>query len=115
MRRRGSGGWWRLGLGARGVLGPLQAPAAIQAQGFTAPDWPTVEAMRAKAFVGSASDVAMRLDALADALAVEEIVVTTWAYDPAVRRTSYALLAEAFGLARVAPTAQGPVGVTSLQ
>jgi len=29
---------------------------------------------------------------------LDEIVINTWAHDPAMRRTSYALLAEAFSL-----------------
>lgn len=83
---------------ARGVIGPLQAPDTIAKHGFTADEWPTVEAMRAKAFVGTAAEVGAQLRALAADLELGEIVVNTWAYDPAVRRTSYALLAQEFGL-----------------
>ena len=32
------------------------------------------------------------------ALGLDELVVNTWAHDPAVRRRSYALLAREFGL-----------------
>ena len=88
---------WRVDR-ARGVLGPLQAPDAIAARGFTPEEWPTVEAMRAKAFVGTAAEVGSQLRALADELDLDEIVVNTWAHDPAVRRTSYALLAREFAL-----------------
>ena len=35
---------------------------------------------------------------LAEAFALDEVVINTWAHDPAVRRTSYALLGEAFSL-----------------
>jgi luciferase family oxidoreductase group 1 len=89
---------WRVDR-ARGIFGPLQAPDAIAAQGFRADELPTVEAMRAKAFVGSAEDVAGQLRALAARFELDELVVNTWAHDPAVRRTSYALLAGAFELA----------------
>lgn len=89
---------WRVDR-ARGVLGPLQPPEAIAARGFTADEWPTVEAMRKKAFVGTAGDVGKQLRALADELELDEIVVNTWAHDPAARRTSYALLAREFELA----------------
>ncbi len=82
----------------RGLLGPLQAPEQIAKRGFTADEWPTVEAMRAKAFVGTPEGVGAQLRSLADHLALDEIVVNTWAHDPAVRRTSYSLLARAFGL-----------------
>ena len=36
--------------------------------------------------------------ALAAELQLDELVVNTWAHDPAVRRRSYALLAAEFGL-----------------
>jgi hypothetical protein len=42
--------------------------------------------------------VAAQLGELAAALHLDELVVNTWAHDPAVRRRSYALLARAFGL-----------------
>jgi luciferase family oxidoreductase group 1 len=82
----------------RGRLGPLLAPDTIAAQGFAADDMPTVDAMRAKAFVGSASRVADQLNALAADLRLDHLVVNTWAHDPKVRRHSYALLAREFGL-----------------
>jgi len=88
---------WRVDR-ARGVLGPLEAPEAIAARGFTADEWPTVEAMRRKAFVGSGAQVAEQLRALAMELQLDEIVINTWAHDPSVRRRSYALIAREFGL-----------------
>jgi luciferase family oxidoreductase group 1 len=87
----------------RGVLGPLQSPAVIAARGFEAEDWPTVEAMRRRALVGSATEVAGQLRGLAAELGLKELVINTWAHDPAVRRRSYTLLARAFGLG-TAPT-----------
>ena len=87
---------WRVDR-ARGVLGPLQPPDAIAARGFTADESPIVEAMRAKAFVGTSAEVGAQLRELAAQLQLDEIVVNTWAHDPAVRRTSYALLAREFG------------------
>ena len=88
---------WRVDR-ARGVLGPLQSPDVIAARGFTADEWPTVDAMRGKAFVGTAAQVGAQLRALASELQLDELVVNTWAHDPAARRTSYALLAQEFGL-----------------
>ena len=82
----------------RGVLGPLQDPDVIAARGFTADEWPTVEAMRAKAFVCTGAAVAQQLRSLAGALQLDEIVINTWAHDPLVRRHSYALLAREFGM-----------------
>ena len=88
---------WRVDR-ARGVLGPLQSPDVIAARGFTADEWPTVESMRKKAFVGTGAEVAEQLRALAAELDLSEIVVNTWAHEPQVRRDSYALLAGEFGL-----------------
>jgi hypothetical protein len=42
--------------------------------------------------------VGSRMRALAAALGLDELVVNTWAHEPAVRRRSYALLAQEFGL-----------------
>ena len=89
---------WRVDR-ARGVIGPLQSPDVIDARGFAADEWPTVEAMRRKAFVGTGAQVADQLRALALELQLDEIVINTWAFEPAARRHSYALLAHEFGLA----------------
>jgi alkanesulfonate monooxygenase SsuD/methylene tetrahydromethanopterin reductase-like flavin-dependent oxidoreductase (luciferase family) len=48
--------------------------------------------------VGDPRQVADKLNALARRLELEEIVINTWTFDPAVRRHSYALLAQALGL-----------------
>lgn len=83
---------WRLDR-ERGIFGPLQSPDDIAARGFTADEMPVIERMRSKAFVGTAAQVGGKLRALAAAFELEEIVINTWAHDPAVRRHSYALLA----------------------
>jgi luciferase family oxidoreductase group 1 len=88
---------WRLDR-MRGVLGPLLPPDEIAARGFSAEEQPVVEATRRKALVGSAAQVGAKLRALADTLELDELVVNTWAHDPAVRRRSYTLLAQEFGL-----------------
>ena len=88
---------WRVDR-ARGVLGPLLAPDAIAQRGFDAADMPTVEAMRRKALVGTGAEVGGMIRTLAGQLGLDEIVVNTWAHDPAVRRLSYALLAQEFDL-----------------
>ncbi len=82
----------------RGVFGPLQSPDVVAAQDFSAADAPTLDAMHRRAFVGSAAQVGAQLRALAEAMQLDELVVNTWAYDPEVRRHSYALLADEFGL-----------------
>jgi luciferase family oxidoreductase group 1 len=83
----------------RGVFGALQAPDDVAARGFAADELPTLESMRRKAFVGSAERVGTMLRALAEKFALDEVVINTWAHDPAVRRRSYALLAREFELA----------------
>jgi luciferase family oxidoreductase group 1 len=88
---------WRLDR-QRGVLGPLQDPAALQAQGFSAEEERSLQGLRERALVGTADEVAAGMRSLAAALGLEMLVVNTWAHDPAVRRHSYALLAQAFGL-----------------
>lgn len=90
---------WRMGR-MRGRLEPLQDPDTIAAQGFRDEDSAALQAMRAKAFVGDAGQVAAKLRALATAFELDELVINSWSYDPAVRRRSYALLAEAFALER---------------
>ena len=88
---------WRIDRG-RGVLGPLQSPAVIAARGFDAGEVQGLATMRARAFVGSAQTVGERIGRLVEEFALDEVVINTWAHDPAVRRTSYALIAERFGL-----------------
>lgn len=85
---------WRLDR-ERGVLGPLQAPDGIH---FTPEEDARLQGMRRRAFVGRAEAVADRIRTLAAELQLDEIVINTWAHDPAVRRRSYALLANAFGI-----------------
>ena len=89
---------WRIDR-QRGMLGPLQRPDDIASRGFAAEDVPMVEATRRKAMVGTGAQVAQKIQALAEAFGLEEIVINTWAHDPAVRRRSYALIAQAFGQA----------------
>ncbi len=89
---------WRIDR-MRGQLGPLQRPDDIAARGFSADEQAIVDAARSKALVGSAAQVGAQMRALAASLGLDELVVNTWAHDPAVRRRSYALLAREFALA----------------
>ena len=92
---------WRLDR-QRGVFGALQPPDVLAARGYTPAERPTVEAMRQRAFVGSAEHVADRLRRLAARFDIDELVVNTWTHSHAARCESYALLAEAFDLEAVA-------------
>lgn len=89
---------WRLDR-VRGLLGPLRAPDEIARAGFTPEELSALAPMRRKAFVGSAATVGAQLRGLAAELELDELVVNTWAHDPAVRRRSYELLAREFALA----------------
>jgi luciferase family oxidoreductase group 1 len=80
----------------RGALGPLPSPEEVALRPYTPVEQGEVDRLRANALVGSAPQVAAKLRALADTLAVEELVVITWAHDPAARRRSYELLAREF-------------------
>ncbi|HEY6135516.1 MAG TPA: LLM class flavin-dependent oxidoreductase [Rubrivivax sp.] len=86
---------WRIDR-ARGVLGPLRAPDEIVRTGFTPEELAGIEPMRHKALVGTAAQVGQKMRTLAADLQLEEVVVNTWAHDPAARRRSYALLAQEF-------------------
>jgi luciferase family oxidoreductase group 1 len=80
----------------RGALGPLQSPAELALRPYNSAEQMQAEQLRRTALVGSGAQVAAKLRALSAALEVEELVVITWAHDPAVRRRSYELLAAQF-------------------
>ncbi len=77
-----------------GRLGPLLPPEEALR------DWSPSEELalaqlKANAFVGDAEQVAQRLQALAERLQLDELVVITWAHDAQVQRRSYELLMQA--------------------
>ena len=82
-----------------GRFEPLRAPKEAQ-RDYTPAEQMQAEDLRRRSFVGSGPQVAARLQALAEAWQLDEIVVLTWAWDPAVQRRSYELLAQACGLPR---------------
>ena len=88
---------WRAGF-EQGIRNPLLAPEDAAAHPYTDAERATIEALRRKAIVGTADQVATRLRDLAAQLALDELVVVTWTHDYAAREKSYALLAEAFAL-----------------
>jgi luciferase family oxidoreductase group 1 len=91
--------YWRVGF-EKGQRNPLVSPDQAAAYPYNAEERATVAALRAKAFVGTAPEVTARLEALAGQLALDEIVINTWTFDPEARKRSYELLAGAFGLDR---------------
>jgi luciferase family oxidoreductase group 1 len=80
----------------RGALGPLQSPQEVALRPYSAGEQMQADQLRRTALVGSGAQVADKLRALSAAMDVEELVVITWAHDPAVRRRSYELLAAQF-------------------
>ena len=88
---------WRLGRD-RGVYAALPSPEAAAAYAYTEAERTRMQQMRARAFAGTGEAVVARLREAAGALDIEEVVVLTTVHDPAARRRSYTLLAEAAGL-----------------
>ena len=73
---------------------PSQDPQAWRAYAPGRED--AVEAAMSLSFVGTADDVAARLREQAARWDLDEILVVTYAHDPALRRRSYELLAQAW-------------------
>jgi luciferase family oxidoreductase group 1 len=90
--------YWRVVDFERGRRNALVSPERAASHHYTEAERARIEEIRRKAFVGTGEQVAERIEALAQELKLEEIVVNTWTYDPAARRRSYELLAKAGGL-----------------
>ncbi len=82
----------------RGQYISLPTPAEAALFPMNEAERAEMERAKAQAFSGTAPDVAARLSDLAKALGVDEMAVTTTAYDTDARRRSYALLAKEFGI-----------------
>jgi luciferase family oxidoreductase group 1 len=81
-----------------GRIGPLLAPEDAL-RDYSPAEQLALARMRDSALVGSASTVGKKLRELAAQLEVDELVIITWAHDPAAQMRSYELLAQEFGLA----------------
>ena len=93
--------YWRAGF-EKGLRQPLESPEQAAAHPYSDAERAMIDKLRARALVGDATQVADKLNALARKLELDEIVINTWTFDAAARRHSYQLLADAFGLARMA-------------
>ncbi len=89
---------WRLWL-EQGELRPVPSLEEVESHEFTAQQAARIEANRSRHIVGTPEMVRERLTAMMEECDVEEFVVNTIVHDPAVRRRSYELLAQAFDLA----------------
>lgn len=85
----------------QGRFGPLLPPEEA-AREYNSAEEVYRRELRRKVFVGTGEQVAQKLHALADELALDEIAVITWTWDPLAQRRSYELLAQACGLAKAA-------------
>jgi luciferase family oxidoreductase group 1 len=85
----------------RGQFIALLSPEAAAEFELTPAERVRAARIRETALYGTAGEVAEKIRTLAAELQVDEIVITTFAYDPAIRRKSYSLLAREFGLSAV--------------
>ncbi len=83
----------------RGIFPALPSVEEAEAFDYAPEERVRLERMRAKALVGAPEQVAAKLAALAAANGVEEVAVLTACHDPAARRESFRLLAEANAVA----------------
>jgi luciferase family oxidoreductase group 1 len=97
QRLLGSRAHWRVGF-QKGLREALLPPDEVENVTYAPEDQAIVDALRCKAFAGTADRVAERLHAEAQRLGLDELVIVTWTHDPAARLHSTTLLAKAFGL-----------------
>lgn len=83
----------------KGALGALPSPAEVAARPYTPAEQFEAGKLRQSALVGSSAQVAAKLQALANTLEVNELVVITWAHDASAQCRSYELLAREFQMA----------------
>ena len=83
----------------RGQYVPLPTPEAAASFAVSDIERAGMARTRERALVGTASDVAARIRALAKQLDVQELAITTGVYDQAARRNCYSLLARELNLA----------------
>ncbi|HRN83363.1 MAG TPA: LLM class flavin-dependent oxidoreductase [Hyphomicrobium sp.] len=88
--------YWRVMLD-RGIRWPMISPELAMAERYTPAEQARIEEMRHYSVVGSVGDVSARLRTIAQAYAVDEIVLATWTFDARDQWASYRLLADALG------------------
>lgn len=98
---------WRLSRD-HGVFVAMPSPEAAAAHRWTEAERARAERQRARAFVGTGAQVVGKLQALAEQVGAAEVAILGTAHDPAVRRASYRLIAEAAGLRAAAAPAREP-------
>lgn len=85
---------------AQGRFAPLPSLEDARSHPWTPQERAFALDYRRNVFVGSPQTVQRRLDELVAQTGADELMVTTMAHDHALRKRSYTLLAEAYGLSR---------------
>ncbi len=98
---------WRLSRD-QGHFPPLPSVEEAEAYPYSEAERAHIARLRSRALVGAPEQVTAGIEALATGLGVAEVAVLTPCHDPAARRRSYRLLAEAFGLPAAAGNTQAP-------
>jgi luciferase family oxidoreductase group 1 len=88
---------WRLSRD-RGVFVATPSPEEAAAHAWTGAELARAERQRARALIGTGPQVVAKLQALATEVGAQEVAILSTAHDPAARRASYTLIAEAAGL-----------------
>ncbi len=87
--------WLRL---SAGRPSPFPSVEEAEAYPYTSAERAQIQATRDRLIAGSPQTVRAKLCRLSSLAQTDEVMVTTFVHDPAARRRSYTLLAEAFGL-----------------
>jgi luciferase family oxidoreductase group 1 len=85
---------WRVGF-EKGLREPLLSPEAAMACAYSEAERAIIARLRERALVGTGERVVALLRELAAQYGLDEIVINTWTHDPAARRRSYELIAQA--------------------
>ena len=82
----------------RGIFIPMDSPEDAAAKPLSPQEEARLQQLRQEAFVGASDKVVAQVHELAEHIGVQEMAIVTWTHDEQVRRKSYTLLADAFGL-----------------
>ena len=85
---------WRVGF-EKGLRTPLLSPEAAAAHPYTEAERSIIQRRRERAIVGTADQVASKLEELAALFGLDEIVINAWTHDPVARHRSYELIVRA--------------------
>lgn len=78
----------------QGIREPLQPPESLVDTTYSPAEQARMAQLRQSALVGSVEQVSSKMDELAQAFELEELVVVTWTFDPLIRQRSCQLLAD---------------------